>query len=135
MCCILLCISFADGFLLLCLHLSTLVEHFISLFLPCFLWKVCFNCPLLLSDGIVVLSPTLFSPPSCIAVRSCTLVLVPLQAILNNLEQQIGALAGKVWALCRGEHIKEMSSVHSSFLLTQIIEAMLIGRHNHTDEF
>ena len=83
MCCILLCISFADDFLFICLHLSALTEHVISLFLPGFLWKVCFNRPSLLSGGIIVLSPTLFSSASCVAIRSRTLVLFRLRAILE----------------------------------------------------
>lgn len=125
MCHVLLCISVADAFLLICLHLSALTGHLTSLLLPCFLGRsvsAALSCYLMVSSALPHL---VFS--SVLLLQVGLLCFFHPQLYFKNLEQQIGALAGHLSGLCREEQKKDMSSVPSSFLLTQIIEAMLMG--------
>lgn len=124
MCHVLLCISVADAFLLICLHLAALTGHLTSL-LPCFLRRsvlAALSCYLMVSSALPHL--VFFS---VLLLQVGLLCFFHPHLYFKILEQQIGALAGHLSGLCREEQKKDMSSVPSSFLLTQIIEAMLMG--------
>lgn len=105
MCRVLLCISSADALLLVCLHLSALTGHLTSPFLPRFLGRsvlTALSCYLM---GSSALPHLVFS--SVLLLQVGFLCFFHSQLYFNNLEQQIGALAGHLSGLCREEQKKK----------------------------
>lgn len=117
---------FADALLLICLHLSTPTGHLTSLVLPCFLGRsvlTALSCCLI---GSSALPHLVFSSVCCCSkLVSCAFstpsyTLIILSNRLGHWQDICRDSAGR-------RRKKEMSSAPSSFLLTQIIEAMLMG--------